>query len=442
MKVCKFGGTSMANGKTIKAVAEIINSDPSRRFTVVSAPGKRDRADIKVTDVLYDCYDEIEKSGVCDNAFKIIIKRFLSIAGDIAPDFDVESVLKDVKAEMEKRRSREYCASRGEYLSALILAKKLGAEFVDSAGLVTFDEGGNLLLEESIDRLSEKLQSVERAVLPGFYGTDINGCVRTFTRGGSDITGAIVARAVGADVYENWTDVDGFLSADPRIVDDPQIIDYLSYRELRELAYMGAEVLHPESIFPVRSAGIPINIKNTFNPSYKGTMIVANNKLPKEHKVITGIAGRKGFTIINIEKDMMNSEIGFGRKVLEVLEDEGISFEHVPSGIDTLSVVIRDEYLGGKMQRILAKLQESVNGDNIDIHSGLSLIATVGHNMASRHGTAATLFEALASNHINVRMIDQGSSELNIIVGVDTFDYEKAINAIYHAFTSDTPHAV
>lgn len=442
MKVCKFGGTSMANGKTIKAVAEIINSDASRRFTVVSAPGKRDRADIKVTDVLYDCYDEIAKSGVCDNAFKIINKRFLSIAGDIAPDFDIESVLKDVKSEMEKRCSREYCASRGEYLSALILAKNLGAEFVDTAGLITFGADGNLLLDESIDRLSERLENVDRAVLPGFYGTDENGTVRTFTRGGSDITGAIVARAVGADVYENWTDVDGFLSADPRIVDDPQIIDYLSYRELRELAYMGAEVLHPESIFPVRSVGIPINIKNTFNPSYKGTIIVANNKLPKEHKVITGIAGRKGFTIINIEKDMMNSEIGFGRKVLEVLEDEGIPFEHVPSGIDTLSVVIRDEYLGGKMQRILAKLQESINGDNIDIHSGLSLIATVGHNMASRHGTAATLFEALASNHINVRMIDQGSSELNIIVGVDTFDYEKAINAIYHAFTSDSLRVV
>lgn len=434
MKVCKFGGTSMANGKTIRAVADIINSDGSRYYTVVSAPGKRDRADIKVTDVLYDCYNEIAKTGVCDVAFKIIKKRFLSIASEIAPDLNLEPVLDGVKSEMEKRRSREYCASRGEYLSAKLLAECLNAEFIDTAGLVIFGSDGNLLLDESIENVARRLKGVKRAVLPGFYGTDASGEIRTFTRGGSDITGAIVARAVNADVYENWTDVDGFLSADPRVVDNPQIIDYLSYRELRELAYMGAEVLHPESIFPVRSAGIPINIKNTFNPSYKGTMIVANNKLPKEHKVITGIAGRKGFTIINIEKDMMNSEIGFGRKVLAVLEDEGISFEHVPSGIDTLSVVIRDEYLGGKMQRILAKLQESVNGDNIDIHSGLSLIATVGHNMASRQGTAATLFEALASNHINVRMIDQGSSELNIIVGVDTFDYEKAINAIYHAF--------
>ncbi len=438
MKVCKFGGTSMANGKTISLVADILNADRERRFTVVSAPGKRDKADIKVTDVLYECYNEIESTGVCDRAFEIITKRFCNIAGELTTDFDIKATLSEVKAEMEKRRSREYCASRGEYLSALLLAKRLGAEFIDTAGLIHFDDNGALLLEQSIESLRERLDGVEKAVLPGFYGSDGDGNVRTFTRGGSDISGAIVARAVNADVYENWTDVNGFLSADPRVVDNPQIIDYLSYRELRELAYMGAEVLHPESIFPVRSAGIPINIKNTFNPSYKGTMIVANNKLPREHKVITGIAGRKGFTIINIEKDMMNSEIGFGRKVLEVLEEEGISFEHVPSGIDTLSVVIRDEYLNGKMQKVLAKLQETVNGDNIDIHSGLSLIATVGHNMASRHGTAATLFEALASSHINVRMIDQGSSELNIIVGVDTFDYEKAINAIYHAFCHES----
>ncbi|MDE7373002.1 MAG: aspartate kinase, partial [Clostridia bacterium] len=309
------------------------------------------------------------------------------------------------------------------------------AEFIDTAELILFDNDGNLMLEKSIKNLRKRLAHVDTAVLPGFYGSDGDGNIRTFSRGGSDITGAIVARAVNADVYENWTDVNGFLSADPRIVDNPQIIEWLSYRELRELAYMGAEVLHPESIFPVRSVGIPINIRNTFNPSYKGTMIVANGKHKKDdNKVITGIAGKKGFTIINIEKDMMNSEIGFGRRVLGVLEDEGISFEHVPSGIDTLSVVIRDEYLVGKMQRVLAKLQSVVNADNIYIHSGLALIATVGRNMASRQGTAATLFKALADSRINVRMIDQGSSELNIIVGVDTCDYEKAINAIYHAF--------
>ncbi len=424
----------MANGKTISRVADIINSDGERRFVVVSAPGKRDASDLKVTDALYDCYNEIAQTGSCDTTFALIKKRFEDISTELSLDVDIQLLLSQVKADMEKFRTKDYCASRGEYLSARLLAAKTGAEFIDTAGLILFDAGGNLLLDESIEKLGDRLKGVEKAVLPGFYGTDCNSNVRTFSRGGSDISGAILARAVSADVYENWTDVDGFLSADPRVVDKPELIDCLSYRELRELAYMGAEVLHPESIFPVRSAGIPINIRNTFNPDYKGTMIVASNKLPKEHKVITGIAGRKGFTIINIEKDMMNSEIGFGRKVLEVLQDEGISFEHVPSGIDTLSVVIRDEYLVGKMQKILAKLQEAVNSDNIEIHSGLSLIATVGHNMSSRHGTAATLFGALASNHINVRMIDQGSSELNIIVGVDTFDYEKAINSIYHAF--------
>lgn len=289
-------------------------------------------------------------------------------------------------------------------------------------------------MHHSLDLIKNRLKDVEYAVIPGFYGGDASGKVTTFSRGGSDITGALVARAVGADVYENWTDVDGFLTADPRIVDNPEIIDCLSYRELRELAYMGAEVLHPESIFPVRSVGIPIHIKNTFNPSSHGTMIVSEKKLPKTDKVITGIAGKKGFTIINVEKDMMNSEIGFGRKVLEVLEKECISFEHVPSGIDTLSVVIQDEFILGKTQRVLASLQEMVNADNIEIHSGLALIATVGHSMASRLGTAAQLFGALAQSNVNVRMIDQGSSELNIIVGVDSFDYEKAINAIYHAF--------
>lgn len=364
----------------------------------------------------------------------MIRKRFKDIVCALGIDFDIDPVLDEVKAGIDKSTTSDYAASRGEYLNALILAKKLGFEFVDTQDIVKFS-GEKLQMHYSLDLIKKRLEGVEYAVIPGFYGSNQDGRITTFSRGGSDISGALVARAVGADVYENWTDVDGFLSADPRVVENPEIIDYLSYRELRELAYMGAEVLHPESIFPVRSVSIPINIKNTFNPSHPGTMIVAEKNLPKEQKIITGIAGKKGFTIINIEKDMMNSEIGFGRKVLSVLEFEGISFEHVPSGIDTLSVVIRDEYIAGKMQKVLAALQESINADNIEIHSGLSLIATVGHNMASRQGTAARLFSALAASNVNVRMIDQGSSELNIIVGVDTFDYEKAINAIYFAFT-------
>lgn len=424
----------MANGNTISKVIDIIKSDADRRYIVVSAPGKRDKTDVKVTDALYACYNEKKEKGNCDAAFDVVRKRFIDICASLDIDLDLNPILDEIKEKIEKSATSDYAASRGEYLSAMLLAAKLGFEFVDTDRIIKFNENGKLQMHYSLDLIKQRLEGVEYAVIPGFYGSDRDGEIKTFSRGGSDITGALIARAVGARIYENWTDVDGFLTADPRVVDDPELIDYLSYRELRELAYMGAEVLHPESIFPVRSVGIPINIKNTFNPTYPGTMIVAEKDLPKEKKVITGIAGKKGFTIINIEKDMMNSEIGFGRKVLSVLEFEGISFEHVPSGIDTLSVVIRDEYIAGKMQKVLAGLQESLNADNIEIHSGLSLIATVGHNMASRQGTAATLFSALADNNINIRMIDQGSSELNIIVGVDTFDYEKAINAIYHSF--------
>ena len=435
MKVCKFGGTSMANSATITQVADIVRADSERRYVVVSAPGKRASADIKVTDALYACHRERAEKGSCKEAFAVIRKRFLDIEKELGIDISVASELDAIEKAIDAGASADYTASRGEYLSARVLAALLGYEFVDTASLIKFDKDGALLLDLSLDNIRDRLASVDRAVLPGFYGTDNENEIKTFSRGGSDISGAIVARAMSASVYENWTDVDGFLTADPRIVKDPDIISCLSYKELRELAYMGAEVLHPESVFPVRTAGIPINIKNTFNPSAAGTMIVPDGKVPAAgDKVITGIAGRKGFTIINIEKDMMNREIGFGRKALSILEYEGISFEHMPSGIDTLSLVIRDEYLGPHAQKVVASLRAALNADNIDIHSGLSLIATVGHNMASRHGTAATIFAALAASNINIRMIDQGSSEMNIIVGVDTFDYEKAICAIYHAF--------
>lgn len=435
MKVCKFGGTSMANSKTITQVADIIASDASRAYIVVSAPGKRDSADVKVTDALYACAREKQGKGNCDGTFAVIEKRFSDIEEELGVDVGMKDALAEVKSNIEAGAGVDYIASRGEYLSARVLAAKLGVEFVDTQDLIKFGPKGELMLDLSLDLLRARLADCERAVLPGFYGSDKEGNVKTFSRGGSDITGAIVARAVGAEVYENWTDVDGFLTADPRIISHPAIIDCLSYKELRELAYMGAEVLHPESIFPVRSAGIPINIRNTFNPSAKGTLIVADGKKSADSgRVVTGIAGRKGFTIINIEKDMMNREIGFGRKALSVLEYEGVSFEHMPSGIDTLSLVIRDEYLANNAQSLVGKLRAALDADNIEIHSGLSLIATVGNNMASRQGTAATIFSALADSHINIRMIDQGSSEMNIIVGVDTFDYEKAINAIYYAF--------
>ncbi len=434
MKVCKFGGTSMANSDTIRKVAEIIKSDDSRKFVIVSAPGKRNREDIKVTDALYACFNEYKQKGNCDETFDTIKKRFFDIEKDLGVDANMAVLLEEVKAGIESSDTADFTASRGEYLSARVLAAYLGVEFVDTLELIKFNEKGEFQLEYSLDLVRQRLEGVKCAILPGFYGSTPDGKVKTFSRGGSDISGAIVARAVSADVYENWTDVDGFLTADPRIVQSPKNIDCLSYKELRELAYMGAEVLHPESIFPVRSAHIPINIKNTFNPDHPGTMIVSDSKLTKTGSVITGIAGKKGFTIVNIEKDMMNAEIGFARKVLSVLEYEGVSFEHMPSGIDTLSIVIRDDQIGSRMQSLISKIKDGVIADNVEIHSGLSLIATVGHNMASRHGTASKIFEALADSNVNIRMIDQGSSELNIIIGVDTFDYEKAINAIYHAF--------
>lgn len=427
----------MANASTIKRVVNIIEDDPSRKYIVVSAPGKRNSADVKVTDALYACFNEVQKTGNCDSTFLTVAKRFHEIVNELGVDVDLDENLKVIKEGIEASKTPDYAASRGEYLSAKILAAKLGYDFVDAEEIIKFSEKGELLLNYSLDAVKTKLSKLDYAVIPGFYGSDTNGKVHTFSRGGSDITGAIVARAMKADVYENWTDVDGFLTADPRIVDNPTTITCLSYKELRELSYMGAEVMHPESIFPVHSVGLPINIKNTFNPSHPGTMIVKTADQVDGNSVITGVSGQKGFTIINIEKDMMNNEIGFARRVLSILEYEGISFEHVPSGIDTMSLVIRDEYLGGKMQKILQKIKESVNADNVEIHSGLSLVAIVGHNMASRLGTAATAFKALADAHINVRMIDQGSSELNIIVGVDTCDYEKAINAIYYAFVKE-----
>ncbi len=437
MKVCKFGGTSMANASTIMRVVDVVLEDPSRQFIVVSAPGKRNSADVKVTDALYACFNEVKKTGNCNKTFATVAKRFRDIVSELDVDVDLEENLEVIKYGIETSTTADYAASRGEFLSAKILAAKLGFEFVDAHDFIKFNEKGELLLDYSLDRVKAKLSTLKNAVIPGFYGSDTKGKVHTFSRGGSDITGAIIARAMAVDVYENWTDVDGFLTADPRIVENPTTITCLSYKELRELSYMGAEVMHPESIFPVHSIGLPINIKNTFNPSHPGTMIVKTVEGAEINNVVTGISGQKGFTIINIEKDMMNNEVGFVRRVLSILEYEGISFEHLPSGIDTMSLVVRDEQLGGKMQTILQKIRESVHADNIEIHSGLSLIAVVGHNMASRLGTAATVFTALADAHINIRMIDQGSSELNIIIGVDTFDYEKAINAIYYAFVTE-----
>lgn len=433
--VAKFGGTSMADAKSITKVAEIIKQDKKRRYVVVSAPGKRFSQDHKVTDMLYACYHDLQINGECKDTFEKIRERFKVIVDDLAIDLDIDSYLDKVEEEMYKYDSAEFCASRGEYLSAVIMAKVLGYAFIDAKDIMVFNDNGDFEAELTNEKVKSALAGIERAVVPGFYGGDEAGIVRTFSRGGSDVSGAVIARAVGASLYENWTDVNGFMSADPRIVSNPKPIETLSYKELRELAYMGANVLHPESIFPVRISKIPINIRNTFCPTADGTMIVA--ELSEEElgkRVITGIAGKKGYSIVYIEKSMMNSELGFVRKVLAVLEYYNISFEHLPTGIDTMSIVIADSELAGKEDVVVERIKKVVNPDHIEIKSGISLVATVGHGMSFKPGSASTLIGALAKERINIRMIDQGSSEMNIIVGIATSDYEKAINAIYQAF--------
>lgn len=425
----------MADGNVIKNVKGIIDGDPQRKYIVVSAPGKRYSADVKVTDLLYKCHLELLQTGGCKESFSAVRARFSSIVKELNSTFDINSVLDETEKRIVAEKSEDFTASRGEYLSARIAAEELGAVFVDAEDVIFFRENGSLDGERSYREISKVLSGTERAVLPGFYGKGANGKVKTFSRGGSDISGAVVARAVNASVYENWTDVSGFLACDPRIVDSPKHIKCISYKELRELSYMGANVLHSDSIFPVRRANIPIRIKNTFNPSHEGTLILPSSRYTPSGSVVTGVAGKKNFTVIFIEKSHMNAEIGFICKVLEVLMREGVSVEHIPSGIDTMSLVIESSCLSeDKLSKITEGIKEAVNPDLIRIIENIALIATVGHGMSSSVGTSARLFQAIASADINIKMIDQGSSEMNIIVGVKNDDYEKCIRAIYGEF--------
>ena len=425
----------MADGNVIAGVKKIIESDPSRRFVVVSAPGKRYSGDIKVTDLLYACHKEAIKGGSCKNSFAQVRARFEDIVKQLSLSFDISSVLDQTERRIEQEKNEDFTASRGEYLSARIMAEFLGAKFIDPGEVIFFTPEGNLDGAKSYKAISSAVAGCKLAVFPGFYGADENGRVKTFSRGGSDITGSIVARAVNASLYENWTDVSGFLACDPRIVDAPKRIKTLSYKELRELSYMGANVLHSDSIFPVRKANIPIRIKNTFRPEDEGTTIVPTSRYVPSGNVVTGIAGKKNFTVIYIEKSLMNSEIGFVRKVLSVVEDEGVPIEHIPSGIDTMSLVIAsDELENFRLERILEGIKNAVEPDIIRVIENIALIATVGHGMSSSVGTSARLFNAIAAADINIKMIDQGSSELNIVVAVKDDDYERCIKAIYREF--------
>ena len=432
-KVVKFGGSSLANAEQFQKVGDIIRSDESRRYVVPSAPGKRFSADTKVTDLLYTCYGKAEAGEDFTDVLTEIKGRFYEIIKGLNLDLSLEEEFRQIEADFKAHAGNEYAASRGEFLNGKVMAAYLGYEFIDSATVIRFDKNGNFDADKTDKLLSKRLQKCERAVVPGFYGGMEDGTVKTFSRGGSDVTGSLVAKAIHADIYENWTDVSGFLVTDPRIVDNPAVIETITYRELRELSYMGATVLHEDAIFPVRKEGIPINIRNTNRPEDKGTFIVEST-CRKPKYVITGIAGKKGFCSINIEKSMMNSEIGFGRKVLQVFEDQGNSFEHVPSGIDTMTVYVHQDEFEEKEQQVIAGIHRAVQPDFVEMESDLALIAVVGRGMKSQRGTAGRVFSALAHAHVNVKMIDQGSSELNIIIGVENRDFETAVKAIYDIF--------
>ena len=435
IKVVKFGGSSLASATQFAKVGNIIKADPERKFVVPSAPGKRNSKDTKVTDMLYACYDLAEAEKDFTKELKKIKERYESIINGLHMTLSLDKEFDTIAENFKKKAGSQYAASRGEFLNGIIMANYLGYEFVDSAEVIIFNEDGSFDADTTDKLLQDRLSKVENAVVPGFYGATLGGVVKTFSRGGSDVTGSLVSKAVHATAYENWTDVSGFLIADPRIIDNPKPIKVITYRELRELSYMGASVLHEDAVFPVRKAGIPINIRNTNAPDDEGTWIVESTCHHPAY-TITGIAGKKGFVSVNIDKDMMNAEVGFGRKVLSAFEENGINFEHMPSGIDTMTVFVHEPEFAEKEQAVISAIKRNALPDSIEIEADLALIAVVGRGMKSTRGTAGRIFSALAHANVNVKMIDQGSSELNIIIGVSDNDFEAAIKAIYDIFVT------
>ena len=436
IKVVKFGGTSLADATQFKRVAEIVKADPSRRYVVASAPGKRFKDDIKVTDLFYQCYAASKNHEDITEIYSKISDRYNQIIKDLGLNFDISGELEYIKNAMLSHSGRDFAASRGEYLNSIILAKYLGFDFVDAENVIHFKDDGSFDAEYTNEVLSKELAKHEYAIIPGFYGTTPNGTIKTFSRGGSDVTGSIVARAAGAEIYENWTDVSGMKMADPRLIDDPKTISTVTYRELRELSYMGATVLHEDAVFPARIAGIPINIRNTNEPEAEGTMIVATADDFDRDIIITGIAGKKGFSTLTIEKDSMNSTVGFVKQVLEILEDNELSFEHLPSGIDNMSLVIKTDALEPHREKLLNSINRIIKPDTLTLEDGLALISVVGRGMVKVKGTAVKVFSAVYEAGINIKMIDQGSSEINIIIGVEEGDFEAALKAIYAKFAN------
>lgn len=433
IKVVKFGGSSLASSEQFRKVGDIIRAEEDRRYVIPSAPGKRYANDTKVTDMLYSCKEQADKGQDFTQTLRNIRDRYEEIISGLGLAMDLDDEFRTIENHIREGVVTDYVASRGEYLNGLIMAAYLGYEFVDAAEVIAFDEDGDFDDRKTDKRMAARLETLHNAVIPGFYGAKPDGTIRTFSRGGSDITGSLVAKAIHADLYENWTDVSGFLMADPRIVKDPVPITTITYREMRELSYMGATVLHEDAVFPLRKEGIPINVRNTNHPEDPGTMVVEST-CNKPKYTITGIGGKKGFASITIEKAMMNTEVGFGRRVLEVFEDVGMTFEHTPSGIDTFSVFVNQHEFEPHEQQIIAGLHRKVRPDMIELESDLALVAVVGRGMRRTRGTAGRIFSALAHAHVNVKMIDQGSSELNIIIGVENRDFEAAIRAIYEIF--------
>ena len=431
--VSKFGGTSLANSRQFLRVKDIVLEDENRRYIVASAPGKSDSEDTKVTDLLYLCYDLAKHKIAFSDTLEKVFDKYNEIIKGCGLNINLEKYFSEIKDDIENGKDRDYIASRGEYLNAIILSELLGYDFVDAKELIFFDENGNLDEKKSYESIFEMTKKHKNAVIPGFYGIKPDGKVKTFSRGGGDLTGSIISRGSKTSLYENWTDISGFMSADPRIVNNPKKIEVITYRELRELSYAGASVLHEEAILPVTAAGIPIEIKNTFKPEEKGTLIVPDTD-EKSKNEITGVSGKKHFSVINIEKVQMNRDMSFHRKLMSVLEVNGIVLEHMPSSIDSLSLIVADKFLTGKMDTLQTELKSFCSPDKISFKSGISLITVVGRGMRNNIGISAKLFNALAKSGINVRLIVQGASEMNIIVGVMEKDYEKAIKSIYSAF--------
>ncbi|MBQ8151912.1 MAG: aspartate kinase [Firmicutes bacterium] len=434
IKVAKFGGSSVADALQIDKIKKIIEEDGAINYVVVSAPGKRFKEDSKVTDLLYLCKSQIDHKVPFEQVFQVICDRYVSEKLNLGVDTDLQTEFNEIEQALREGTTADYIASRGEYLNAKVIADYIGYDFIDAADIVKFNEKGKFLEKETDEAIRAELSKHEKALIPGFYGAMPDGSIKTFPRGGSDITGALVAKAVQADVYENWTDVSGFLAADPRVVDNPRPISRISYKELRELSYMGASVLHEDAIYPARAENIPINIRNTNRPQDPGTLISSEPGKLEEGQIITGIAGRKDFTVINMYKNQMSDLRGFIRKLAAIFEEHDIPIEHMPSGVDTLSIVVSNSYISDKIDDIMEDIRNQLKPDTLDYQDNVALIATVGHGMSSRKGTAAQLFCALAKENINIKMIDQGSSEMNIIVGVENEDFENAVKAIYAAF--------